>query len=60
MTEAKLVRAGAAAQLQNPLTKEIIKQFPILKAGFREELKAYIATFKIQVINAASFTWALD
>ncbi len=60
MTQVKLVRAGASAQLVNPLTQDVIKQFPILSKGFRQELRSYISTFKLQVINAAAFTWALD
>ena len=60
MKQVKLIRAGAAAQIVNPLTQEVIKQFPILKKDFRQELRRYIDTFKLQVINAANFTWALD
>ena len=60
MINVKLVLFGHCARLINPLTKEVVKSFPVIMAGvnpFRERVSDYIKQKRLYVVNADSLTW---
>ena len=60
MINVKLVLFGHCARLINPLTKEVVKSFPVIISGalpFRERITDYLKQKKLYVVNAHSLTW---
>jgi len=51
---------GHAGVLTNPLTRAVIKSFPVFKMGaipFRQKVTAYIKLKNLFVVNTDSLTW---
>jgi len=57
MKRVELILMGHVAGLINPITREVIKTFPIMKKGFRQAIRAYVDKFNMYIVNASNFTW---
>lgn len=58
MKRVELIPMGVAlAGLRNPITKQIIKTFPITEKGFRDTIRRYVDKFNMFIVNASDFSW---